>query len=136
MRVYMDGVFDMLHVGHARALVHCTTLAPEVELIVGIIGDAAAAGYKRVPLIPQDDRAEMVGHLRCVHETIVAPPLVVTAAFMAEHRIDLVVHGFADAADAARQEHMFRVPQELGKFRTIPYTAHVSTTQLRAQLQR
>ena len=64
----MDGVFDMLHVGHARALAHCATLAPEVELVVGVIGDAAAASYKRLPLIPQQDRAEMVGHLRCVHE--------------------------------------------------------------------
>jgi glycerol-3-phosphate cytidylyltransferase-like family protein len=53
---------------------------------------------------------------------IVCPcPLVVTEQFMDEYGIDLVVHGFANDADAERQREFFDIPMKLGKFQRISY---------------
>ena len=43
--VYMDGVFDLFHVGHLEAVQQCIALGDRV--IIGVTGDADAADYKR-----------------------------------------------------------------------------------------
>lgn len=57
-------------------------------------------------------------------------PLIVTEAFLKEHNIDLVVHGFANDADAKRQEEFFAIPMKLGKFKRIGYYQGLSTTDI------
>jgi hypothetical protein len=47
---------------------------------------------------------------------------------MKEHQIDLVVHGFANDADAERQNEFFDIPMKLGKFQQISYFNGLSTT--------
>jgi bifunctional ADP-heptose synthase (sugar kinase/adenylyltransferase) len=37
--VYADGVFDMYHIGHAKALEQCKKLFKHVRLIVGVSSD-------------------------------------------------------------------------------------------------
>jgi len=55
---------------------------------------------------------------------------VVTDAFMAEHQIDLVVHGFANDADAEKQREFFEYPISVGKFKRIDYYKELSTTDI------
>ena len=43
--VYMDGVFDLLHVGHLEAVQQCIAMGDRV--IIGVTGDTDAANYKR-----------------------------------------------------------------------------------------
>lgn len=133
-RVYIDGCFDMFHVGHLRSFGHCHDLAEHVMLIVGVIGDDAAAGYKRRPIISLSDRAEIVEAISGVSEVIRDSPLVITDSFLHEHRIDLVAHAFCNACDAKKQDLFFRVPRERGIFRTIPYTHCISTTAICQQI--
>jgi hypothetical protein len=47
-------------------------------------------------------------------------PLIVTEAFMDDLGIDLVVHGFANDADAARQREFFEIPINLGNSNKSP----------------
>ena len=131
--VYMDGVFDLFHVGYLEAIRHCAKLGDKV--IIGITGDEDAAGYKRSPVINQDERVTIISSLQEVDFIVCPCPLVVTEEFMAELGIDLVVHGFANDDDAKRQEVFFEIPMKMGKFQRIPYYTGQSTTDILAKIR-
>jgi glycerol-3-phosphate cytidylyltransferase len=66
MIVYTVGTFDLLHVGHLALLEYCGTLGDVVA--VGVASDKVVNSYKRhVPVIPLDQRLEMLKALRCVN---------------------------------------------------------------------
>ncbi len=65
MLVYTVGTFDLLHVGHIALLEKCRTLGDMVA--VGVASDSVVNSYKpNVPVIPLDQRMEMIKALRCV----------------------------------------------------------------------
>jgi glycerol-3-phosphate cytidylyltransferase len=65
MVIYTVGTFDMLHVGHLALLEYCKTLGDVVA--VGVASDSVVNSYKpNVPVIPLDQREEMLKGLRCV----------------------------------------------------------------------
>jgi len=65
MLVYTVGTWDLLHVGHLAILHHCKTLGDTVA--VGVASDEVVASYKRnVPIVPLEQRMEMLKALRCV----------------------------------------------------------------------
>jgi glycerol-3-phosphate cytidylyltransferase len=65
MIVYTVGTFDLLHVGHLALLEYCKTLGD--VLAVGVASDSVVNSYKpNVPVIPLDQRIEMLKSLRCV----------------------------------------------------------------------
>jgi cytidyltransferase-like protein len=124
--VYMDGVFDLFHIGHLEAIRQCSKMGRRV--IIGVTGDLDATGYKRQPIVPETERCAIIHSLKEVDEVVCPCPLVVTEEFMSKHDIDLVVHGFANDADANRQKEFFEVPMKAGKFSRIPYYHGMSTT--------
>ena len=66
IRVFTNGVFDILHVGHVRYLQAARALGD--CLIVGLNSDASARALKGEghPIVPQDERAELLAALACV----------------------------------------------------------------------
>lgn len=65
MIVYTVGTFDLLHVGHLALLEYCKSLGG--LLAVGIASDRVVNSYKpNVPIIPLEQRIEMLKALRCV----------------------------------------------------------------------
>ncbi len=65
MVVYTVGTFDLLHVGHLALLEYCASLGATVA--VGVASDEVVMLYKpNVPVIPLDQRIEMLKALRCV----------------------------------------------------------------------
>jgi choline-phosphate cytidylyltransferase len=125
--IYMDGVFDLFHIGHLNAIQQCAKLGNRV--IIGVTGDQDAVCYKRKPVMTQKERTSIVAAIKVVNKVICPCPLVVTEAFMNEHKIDLVVHGFANEDDAKKQSEFFGIAIKLGKFQQIPYTSGISTTE-------
>jgi D-beta-D-heptose 7-phosphate kinase/D-beta-D-heptose 1-phosphate adenosyltransferase len=76
--VLTNGTFDILHVGHVRYLEAARAMGD--ILVVGINSDASARGYKGPgrPVVPQDERAEIVAALACVdYATIFDEPTAV-----------------------------------------------------------
>ena len=65
MVVYTVGTFDLLHVGHLALLEYCKTLGDSVA--VGVASDEVVMLYKpNIPVIPLDQRIEMLKALSCV----------------------------------------------------------------------
>lgn len=65
MLVYTVGTFDLLHVGHLALLHQCRTFGD--RLVVGVASDSVVRSYKpNVPIIPLDQRREMLEALQCV----------------------------------------------------------------------
>ena len=65
MLVYTVGTFDLLHVGHLALLKQSRMFGD--RLVVGVASDSVVKSYKpNVPVIPLDQRREMLEALDCV----------------------------------------------------------------------
>lgn len=135
-RIYIDGIFDLFHRGHLESLKQAKNIDQDVNLIVGIIDDETASGYKRKPIINQFDRAEIIKNINIVDEIIESAPLVITREFIEENNIDLVVHGFANDNDWEKQQDFFKYLIENNKFKKINYYDKISTTDIINNIKR
>lgn len=61
---YIAGAWDLFHVGHLRVLQKAREFVD--VLVVGVNTDEYVASYKRRPIIPYDQRREILLGLRCV----------------------------------------------------------------------
>ena len=68
--VFTNGVFDLLHRGHAEYLEEAASLGD--RLVVGVNTDASVGRLKGPtrPIVPEDERAELVGALACVDAVV------------------------------------------------------------------
>jgi choline-phosphate cytidylyltransferase len=130
VRIYVSGIYDLFHRGHLESLKICKNLHKNVYLIVGINGDEGATSYKRKPIYKEDDRYEIIKHIKFVDEIIENPPFIITEEFLDKYNIDYVVHGFSNSNDSNKQSIFFEIPQKLNKFREIPYYNEISTTDI------
>ena len=140
MRIFIDGIFDLFHIGHLKSFEKTVNIAKleleklnkyeKIELVVGVIGDDEATFYKRQPIIPGKDRKTIIDSLTIVNEVIFPSPLIVDKHFLDLNQIDLVVHGFANNDDFEKQKHHYQNIIDLGKFRYIEYYKDESTTSI------
>ncbi len=81
--VFANGCFDVLHVGHVRYLESAKTLGD--LLIVGINSDAQTRRLKGKgrPLIPQDQRAEIISSIEAVDLVTIFDEPTVTELLLA-----------------------------------------------------
>ena len=119
----ISAMYLMVYCIHAR---NCVSI--DVYLIIGLCGDYEVEEYKRKPFFSEDDRYQILSSIKEVDQVIFPGPLVITPEFMERHKIDLVVHGFSDMKDFAKQSEFFE--QIKDKFETIPYYPPVSTSGL------
>ena len=129
MRGYVPGVFDMFHIGHLRILQRarkeCDTL------IAGVVTDEAAELAKgRRPMIPLEERMEIVQSLRIVDE-VVADPTTRKADMWESVRYDILFKG-DDWQGTPKGDELERTLAELGvEVRYFSYTDSTSSTRLR-----
>ena len=69
--VLTNGHFDLLHVGHVRCLQQAKRLGD--VLVVGLNSDASTRALKGAgrPLVPQEERAEVLAALECVDFVVI-----------------------------------------------------------------
>jgi D-glycero-beta-D-manno-heptose 1-phosphate adenylyltransferase len=74
--VFTNGCFDLLHPGHARYLAEARSLGD--VLVVAINSDRSVRSLKgpNRPIIPEDERAEVLAALRCVDLVTVFDDLI------------------------------------------------------------
>jgi len=91
IKVYAYVSGDLLHIGHLKALQQAKALGD--YLIVGVLTDEATAAYKRWPVIPFEERLELVENLKCVDEAIPQDDVDPTGNLKMLKDIDIVTHG-------------------------------------------
>lgn len=131
IRVYVDMVADLFHSGHVEFLRKAHEFGDEV--VVGLISDEVAEGYKRRPILTLKERVTSVQGCKYVTEVLPNCPLSVTEEWINEHNIDFVVHG--DDFDEEKIRQYYSVPIDLGIFRTVSYTQGISTSDIIRRIQ-
>ena len=96
--VTTNGCFDVLHVGHVRYLQEAKQMGD--ILIVAINSDESVRAIKgdKRPLVPEDERAEILAALECVDYVMIFPELD-PIQFLRELRPDIHVKGGDYAPD-------------------------------------
>lgn len=130
---YTTGVFDLFHIGHLnvlrRARAHCD------HLIVGVTSDELCERRKnRRPIVPLEERMEIVGALRCVDDVVVQTDMDKFGAWE-RHRFDRMFVGDDWKGDPkwTALEERFR-PHDVD-IMYFPYTTHTSSSRLREVLE-
>jgi len=126
IRVYADMVADLFHYGHVEFLRQISALGDYV--LVGINADEVAKAHKRRPVQTMEERIESVAACLYVDEVIPNAPWVFDPTWIEKYDIDLVAHG-DDYSDEQCRYH-YKAPIEMGIFRTVVYTAGISTTEI------
>ena len=126
--VFTAGVWDILHIGHLNLLRRAKALGD--TLVAGVLTDEAAERYKPRPVMPFEQRLELVRALRMVddvatvHDTNATPVLI-------ELDADILVHG-SDISHKPGWEIGQTWMREHGRqFVVLPYTEGVSSTRLK-----
>ena len=130
VRVYVDMVGDLFHYGHTEMLRRARELGD--ELLVGVCGDLTVEGYKRRPVMALEERVRVIQACRYVDLVWVDCPLRLSEADIAEWNIDLVVHGDDWSEEKLRED--YGASMRLGKFRALPATPMISTSDIIARV--
>ncbi len=97
MRVFVNGGFDVLHIGHIRLLKYAATHG---QLTVAINSDASIKKLKGPyrPVNPEAERKEILESFRFVHEVVIFnepdPTTLLIALFMRGEGPSVVVKGY------------------------------------------
>lgn len=126
MNVYVCLIGDLYHAGHVEFLRKALALGD--RLIVGVCSDEDCEQYKRRPIVGFNDRAVVIASCRYVYDVILKPPSIVTAEFLDEHEIGLLVHG--DDSTQEMLEHFYAESIRRGQFQMVSYTPGISTTEI------
>ncbi len=89
--VYTSGSWDLLHVGHINMIRRSRELGD--RLVVGVSTDELIEAYKGMkPIVPFEERIELVRALRWTDEVVVQHELV-PVSLLQQHRISVVTIG-------------------------------------------
>ena len=97
-------------------------------VLVGINADNEARVHKRRPIQTMEERIASVAACQYVDEVIPNAPWAFDPTWIKKYDIDLVVHG--DDYSDEQQRYYYKVPIEMGIFRTVAYTEGISTTKI------
>lgn len=130
--VFTNGCFDLLHVGHTRYLQAARALGD--RLVLGLNSDASVRGLKGPsrPILPQDERAELLAALACVDYVLIFDEPTADAAIQAV-RPTLYVKGGDYEPDSIPETPLVRSLG--GEVRVLPFVEGRSTTSLVARIQ-
>ena len=93
--VLATGAFDLLHLGHVRFLQASKRKGGQgAKLIVVVARDKTVLSRKgRSPILPEDQRRELVGSLRVVDKAILGHPHLDLLGILREVRPDIIAVG-------------------------------------------
>jgi len=129
---YTSGVFDLFHVGHLNLLLRSKALCD--RLIVGVTTDELVAYKNASPVIPFEQRIEIIKNIRCVDLAIPQDDLDKFSMWK-KLKFDMMFIG-DDWFDTDRFKQYEDQLTSVGvKIVYLPYTEGVSTSDIKKSLQ-
>lgn len=128
---YTQGVFDMFHIGHLNLINNAKKQCD--YLIVGVNSDKLVADYKnKVPVISEENRAEIVRNLKAVDECIIVETLDKRDIY-SKIKFNAIFIG----SDWKGNERWIKTEEDLAKVGVevvfLDYTPDISSTGLREE---
>lgn len=130
--IYIDGAFDLFHVGHISTLEQAK--AKGDFLYVGIHDDETINKHKgkNYPIMNLHERVLNVLSCKFVDEVVIGSPWEVTSDLMTTLGIDLVVAGSNTKLDVsdndAKHADPYAAIKAAGKFEEVQTTRHLTTS--------
>lgn len=125
--IYTKMVGDLFHTGHVRFLHEARALGD--RLIVQVVSDERVGAYKRVPVMTQEERAEVIAACKYVDEIHLTGPRVITLDFMDRNGFDIYAYGYSGEKEAVTKRNDC-IELSDSRIRIIPYTTGISTTDI------
>lgn len=126
--VYTSGTYDLFHYGHLNVIKRSRALGD--YLIVGVSTDELVASYKKhPPIIPFEQRAEIIRHLSCVDQVVTQRELF-EQKLMQQLGVNVMTIGsdwkdkYNEGLEWARNSPDIEVV-------FLPYTKSISTTEIK-----
>ena len=130
--VYVQGTWDLFHVGHLNILRKARKIA--TKLIVGVNTDESVQEYKGdYPVIPYQDRVEILKACSLVDEVVMSK-MIFNVDNLKKLDVDVIVLGsdwknrYLEGKEEAQKAGI-----EIIYF---PYTEGISTTEIKAKIRR
>lgn len=129
--IYVDGGFDLYHLGHIEFLKEAKKLGD--YLLVGVHDDEAIKKVRgpNFPLMSLNERVLSVLSCRYVDEVVIGAPYSVTRDVLEKiYKVSVVAHGVNSALPDSEDQDPYKLPKELGIFKTIQtqYSDHTYNT--------
>jgi len=128
--VYIDGGFDLFHVGHVEALRQAKSLGD--FLIVGIHDDLVVNRQKgsNLPIMNIHERVMSVLSCRYVDEVVIGAPFHVSKEMIDQMKIDVVVHGDDPVILGPDGIDPYELPKKTGIYKEVKSTPQMTTTDI------
>ena len=126
---YTAGVFDLFHVGHSRLLANAKGLCD--RLIVGVSTDEIAHSKSRPPIVPFEDRLEVVRSCRYVDAAVPQASLDKYAAYL-QIGFDVLFVGNDWFGSAAWKTYEKQLGENGVAVIYLPYTRGRSSSEINA----
>lgn len=131
-RIYVDGVFDLLHSGHFNALRQARQLGD--QLVVGVNSDFATLVAKNCrPIYTETERAEIVRGCKWVDEVVVGTPYEVSVQLLDRLHCGFAAHG-DDWVAGADGRDAYAEPRAAGRMKIFKRTEGISTSTIVSRL--
>ncbi|ORZ15966.1 hypothetical protein BCR42DRAFT_416223 [Absidia repens] len=135
VRIYSDGIFDLFHFGHAKALEQSKKAFKNVHLLVGVSNDIETHKRKGKTVMSDVERYEAVRHCRWVDQVVTDAPWFVTQEFLDKHKIDYVAHD-AEPYGSSESGDVYAFVKDQGRFWPTERTEGISTSDLITRIVR
>ena len=120
--VYTSVVCDLIHIGHINLFKKAKALGD--KLIVGVVTDEGVKKYKREPIIPFEQRMEIVSSIKYVDMVVKQNNRSGTENIKKLGNISVLIRG----DDAEILEEVNYIKSINAKFIQIPYTKGISSS--------
>ncbi|KJP86287.1 hypothetical protein AK88_04101 [Plasmodium fragile] len=135
--VYVDGSFDIFHIGHLKILENAKKLGD--YLIVGLHSDEVVRRMKgkHFPVVSLLERTLNVLAMKVVDDVVIGAPWLISESFIKRFQIDVVVRGtVVDYFYSNNELDPYAVPKKLNIYQELSSESGITTFEIIERIEK